>query len=199
MEQWMKESKTDPEIRRAICKTVAWWKTDGSDYHSWNPDIEAALEEQTDIGWWNFAMGIHLTKWQEIQKRYYQRIGSRRSPKRWASMFVRKMWDTAWDQWQHWCHVLHQPSEEERRDPELLNQQVQEEYSRGAPPNCPAHYRRHYATDLDSILQMTPNDKHKWLTFANDLRSALMEQTQQDPSIQQQRRAMRAFLNLPTP
>ena len=89
----------------------------------------------------NFAMGLHTSKWQTIQEIHYWRIGSQRSPKRWASMFVCKMWDTASDQWQHRCHILHQPSEEERRDQEELDQQIQAKHLRRAPPNCLAHYQ----------------------------------------------------------
>ena len=45
LEKWMKEAKTDSEIRKATGTTLRSWKTDGPDYNSRDPSIQAALEE----------------------------------------------------------------------------------------------------------------------------------------------------------
>jgi hypothetical protein len=38
---------------------------------------------------------------------HYTNIGERKTDKRWVSVLIRKLWETAWDLWQHCNGILH--------------------------------------------------------------------------------------------
>ena len=56
-------------------------------------------------------MGFHSSKWQPIQQCFYSAIGSPHSDKQWASILICKLWDIAWDMWQHKHCIVHKPAE----------------------------------------------------------------------------------------
>jgi hypothetical protein len=45
--------------------------------------------------------------WQEIQAQYFREIGEQNSGLQWTSVFIHKMWQVAWDQWEHRNAILH--------------------------------------------------------------------------------------------
>lgn len=60
---------------------------------------------QHRIGWNNLMYGRAHYLWIREQMKYYERIGSSRSPKRWLTAILKCLWTTAWDMWQHRNHV----------------------------------------------------------------------------------------------
>jgi hypothetical protein len=69
--------------------------------------IGQAFSDQSTLGWRNFLEGFLHTSWQATQKIYFARIGSARSPKRWTTALIQKLWDVAWDMWEHRNDILH--------------------------------------------------------------------------------------------
>jgi hypothetical protein len=45
--------------------------------------------------------------WQEIQAQYFREIGKQNSGLRWTSALIQKIWQVAWDQWEHRNAILH--------------------------------------------------------------------------------------------
>ena len=128
LQQWMEEeAKTHPSIADTICSTLCSWKLHKHQTPPANRDTREAFYEQTAIGWWNFMFGLHSNKWQTIQKAHYDRIGSKRSVKRWTSLLIRKLWDTVWDQWQHRCRIAHDTTDTQTRAAEVLDAQIRRE------------------------------------------------------------------------
>jgi hypothetical protein len=39
--------------------------------------------------------------WSEVQHRYYEFLDSRRTGLRWLTALIQKLWDVAWDMWDH--------------------------------------------------------------------------------------------------
>ena len=52
--------------------------------------LRDAIREQAKIGWHNFILGRWTYKWKIVQKAHYDRIGSRKTPKRWLTAILRK-------------------------------------------------------------------------------------------------------------
>jgi hypothetical protein len=61
----------------------------------------AALQEQNRIGWPRFFEGWLSPKWIEAQQRYYSTTKSCKTGHRWVTALIQKLWDTAWDLWEH--------------------------------------------------------------------------------------------------
>ena len=164
-----------------------------------NREINEATKEQEDIGWWNMMLGLHSNKWQIIQQAHYKRIGSKRSAKRWTSLVIRKLWEIAWDMWQHRCRVAHDTVEVSLGLSNNLDQTIKEESRQGVPPNCPAHYRKHFSRrTVQSVLRKPMLDKQRWLHLASSLRRQLNAQQSEGRS-QQQRHTLYAFLRPANP
>ena len=72
-------------------------------YH-FDPDTKAKATapmyprpEQAKIGWHNFILGRWTYKWKIVQKAHYDRIGSRKTPKRWLTAILHKLSMICWD------------------------------------------------------------------------------------------------------
>jgi hypothetical protein len=64
-----------------------------------------------------------------VQHRYLQWIGSRRSGLHWLTALIQKLWDIAWDTWDHRNRVLHDTELSVARDLEI--QQITEQFQLG--------------------------------------------------------------------
>jgi hypothetical protein len=62
---------------------------------------------QSGLGWKHFFEGRVHKQWRQHMTRYYKEAGERRTGKRWTSALIRKMWDIAWDLWEHRNGILH--------------------------------------------------------------------------------------------
>ena len=59
--------------------------------------------------------------WAETQQCYFTFLRSRRMGKQWLSALILKLWDIAWDMWDHQNKVEH------NGDETVLNKQVEED------------------------------------------------------------------------
>ena len=71
----------------------------------------ATLIAQDECGWKAFLEGTPVVGWAGVQQAFYDWKGSRRLGARWLAALIQKLWDVAWDQWQHRNHVLHDVNE----------------------------------------------------------------------------------------
>jgi hypothetical protein len=62
---------------------------------------------QTEMGWKHFFEGRLHHRWREHMTTHYKNTGERKSGKRWISALIRKLWEIAWDLWEHRNGVLH--------------------------------------------------------------------------------------------
>jgi hypothetical protein len=71
------------------------------------PWIRELARKQSECGWRNFFKGMLLLDWHEVIHNHFQNIHSMKSPRRWLSALIRKMWQIAWDLWEHQNGFLH--------------------------------------------------------------------------------------------
>jgi hypothetical protein len=63
--------------------------------------LQDALQAQDVIGWDNFFDGRLSIAWERIQESHYKWCQSRNSGRRWTIALIQKLWDVAWDLWEH--------------------------------------------------------------------------------------------------
>jgi hypothetical protein len=63
--------------------------------------------EQTTLGWKHFFEGRLHYQWRRQMEEYYTTIRERKTGKRWVSALIRKLWEIAWDLWEHRNGILH--------------------------------------------------------------------------------------------
>jgi hypothetical protein len=70
-------------------------------------DLQELEDAQDEIGWDTFMFGNIYVLWQEIQAQYFREIGKQKPGLRWTSALIQKIWQVAWDQWEHSNAIIH--------------------------------------------------------------------------------------------
>jgi hypothetical protein len=111
----------------AIIKYLDSWRNDRPpNFRTFQAWIEPAITHQSKLGWRNLLEGIPSKQWQETQRVYFSRIGSARSPKRWTIAMIQKLWEVAWNMWEHCNGILH--DKEQSIILQHLNTNIREEF-----------------------------------------------------------------------
>jgi hypothetical protein len=108
LKSWLLENLTHPEMVKVIIEHLdSWWNDTPPTTYISQAWMWSVFSDQSLLGWRNMLEGFPSTSWQITQKIYFERIGSARSPKRWTITLVQKMWEVAWNMWEHRNGILH--------------------------------------------------------------------------------------------
>ncbi len=199
LEEWMTSVGTDLDILNAIVMHLTRWKTqqEVNTRSSW--DLSDLVEQQEVIGWRNFFEGWMSSAWEEAQHQHYVFIKSRHTGKRWAISLIKKLWQVAWDLWEHRNGILHKKEcnlvqEESRR----LDQRIRGAYF-DYKHSLPRHGRYLTSLPLRIILSKDTIYKTTWLTqiqlaTATFKHQQWMERHREVQSMNETRRRMRDWL-----
>lgn len=104
LEQWLQDSLTDPDITTHITTRLLDWYNgqENGDDVSFIP-----VTEQNMIGWAYVIEGWICKSWRYKQAQSLQQINSAKSSLRWATALIQKLWDIAWDLWEHCNDIEH--------------------------------------------------------------------------------------------
>jgi hypothetical protein len=108
LELSLRKWDTDPTILHVIMTYLKGWQSDEQALYQPPRFLEEVLREQCKIGWHRFFEGWLSTLWEVAQQRFYSITKSNRTGKRWVSALIQKLWETAWDLWEHRKGVLHE-------------------------------------------------------------------------------------------
>ena len=184
LEGWFTEVQTCPSIARIISSRVRCWRagTRHRTFHTFrHTGLREATAGQDKMGWDAAFEGNWHIDWIEVQQRYYQFVGSRRTGKRWLVSLIKKLWDIAWDLWKDRNHVNAQLKTARLRA--VLEKQVSREYHRGY---LALHLQSHKLfTNTLLIDKLTKSDQQleSWLmrvTPARDWAASEPEQVQKE-------------------
>jgi hypothetical protein len=119
VQRWMTENHTHPEMVRVIVQCLNQWRfNNNSKPTTYIPWLQELIDKQTRCGWRNFFEGLILKDWREAMTLHLAKIRSTKSSKRWLTALIRKLWQVAWDLWEHRNGFLHE------KDNNLIEQQV---------------------------------------------------------------------------
>ena len=128
----MQAQHTSPTIRDAITTSLLTW---GEDIvpSSERSAVQALMQAQQTIGWFPILFGFIHKAWTEHQQAYLQALGSKKHPARWTRMLIQKMFNIAWDMWDHRNHVKHHgPTAARLRHEDDINQKVRAQFDLGS-------------------------------------------------------------------
>ncbi len=102
LKKWLKETDTDPAIIQALTTGLQLW------YQGAAPQTGSpALIQQSLLGWDGIMDGWLGIEWCLQQEAYWNQWKRRKSSKRWTSKLIKKLWNIAWDMWDHRNGILH--------------------------------------------------------------------------------------------
>jgi hypothetical protein len=115
---------------KAILGHLDGWRNDSTPttyiLQAW---MRPAFIDQDVLGWRNMLEGFLVLTWQDTQRIYFSHIGSARSPKRWTIALIQKLWEVAWNMWEHRNGILH--DKEQSIILQSLHDMIRTEFEKG--------------------------------------------------------------------
>lgn len=188
---WMDDNSTHPQMRDAIIHGLNSWRSGTAEtFSTLIPWLQELTTKQQQCGWRNFFEGLWITDWLIATQRYFLKIAPKKSPRRWTSALIRKMWLIAWDLWEHRNGYLHD------KETSILSQQVDadisEQFSLGLK-QLDNPTKALFQGGLTKVLAKPLEVKQQWLRRVTEARhnSALGQS-----SFQSERQVMAQWLGL---
>jgi len=162
LHRWMIEQKTLPNLADVICDRLSAWRSNSL------PSVEVTgflglrgtVEAQDRVGWRALLEGLPVPGWAEVQHRFYLWMGIRKTGERWVVALIHKVWEVAWDLWDHRNRVLHDS------DTSLIKQQREQEimaqFEAGAH-SVTAEARVLFRQGVTAVLALPPEAQQAWL------------------------------------
>lgn len=163
LQSWLENNGSHPEITNLIINKLSRWRlgndlADSSSHHI--PWLRELSQKQDSCGWRNFFEGFLLNDWYTIINHHFTRTRSRKSPRRWISALIRKLWLIAWDLWEHRNGFLHD------KDQSILisqlDAQIAEQFEIGHT-SLDVNTKSLFKQGLPFILKRPIDVKHQWL------------------------------------
>jgi hypothetical protein len=176
LEFWLVERQTAPGIITIIRSRLSTWRRSqgGDEFHIQDQGLRSALEGQDRIGWRQFLDGLLHIGWATAQQRHYERIGSRRTGKSWASLLIRKLWDLEHSLWQQRNDSVHDEEAMADRRKRSAQRQVRDEYALGSRELAQGD-RYLFDRNMSEMLRQDVETMEQWVTGVRAARKYFRE------------------------
>jgi hypothetical protein len=193
---WLQENSTHPEMSAAIIEYLDSWRNDRPpNLHIFQAWIKLAVMHQSVLGWRNLLEGIPSKHWQETQQVYFSRIGSARSPKRWTIAMIQKMWEVAWNMWEHHNGILH--NKEQSIILQQLHNNIRVEFEKGMT-DLPKEAHALLKQGCAAVLAKPVEVKQQWLARIQLARTQAIKLQTLGQTFGNERRTMARWLHGPS-
>jgi hypothetical protein len=91
----------------AIIDGLQGWRRGENTQFNTHTDAGKAGAAQNEVGWKHFFEGHPHKIWQTQHQIYLSSTGKGLSSKRWVMSIIQKLWEIAWDMWEHRNGFLH--------------------------------------------------------------------------------------------
>jgi hypothetical protein len=165
LDQWMTSSLTSPDIRLVINTRLSqlFHRLPLSPIPNISDKVQEALGIQDEIGWENFFEGCLVQDWEAAQDAYYKWCRSRKSGRRWATSLIQKLWDVAWDLWEHRIGIVHaQANAAILYNMTLVDQEIRAHFRRGYVGLSERDHHL-FQSNVYDILAAPIQYRRKWL------------------------------------
>ena len=158
---------TSPVVIKERGRRLTEWKRGipFSQVSSKHPFLQDALREQDLMGWDAFLDGSISQSWRYAQEYYLEFTKSPKTSKRWVSSLIQKVFEVAWDQWEHRNGILH---DVDNKFDKVIAIQVDAEIRRHFRAGRGSLLREDqglFRAGVQRILARPLNQKQRWLTF----------------------------------
>ena len=192
---WLAQNYTSPTVVLAICDRLNTWRA-GLPFTPLSPNLTSTFQEvilaQDTMGWESFLYGFWILAWESVQAAYLISIKSKMTIKRWITSIIRKLWDIAWDMWDHRNQWLHH--KETGQLVVQLHAEISDQYRMGFATLLRKE-KALFKSSLVSLLRTSTANKQLWLQRIRSAR-AQQEHRAQNGTVQygRERNMMRQWI-----
>ena len=156
-----------PELKTALLQRLRLWHTPPTHHRRISLTslfgLRGAVEQQDQLGWYNFLMGRVGNQWVHVQQRYYEWLSRRNTGKAWVQALIQKVWSVSWDMWDHRNAIrLDTITPAQLRERAATNRRIVEEFALG-PENIGIQDHHWFAKPLAHVLKYDPAHQSQWL------------------------------------
>jgi hypothetical protein len=127
------------------------------------PGLLLAIAAQDRIGWRAFFEGCIAVEWSGVQEAHYLWLGRRNTGKRWATSLIVKLWEIAWDLWDHRNQIkINSVTAQDLARRDSILQAVRSEYATGRV-GLPRRDWCLFKRPLLTLLETSPQYLDAWL------------------------------------
>jgi hypothetical protein len=193
LRRWLVSVKTQPGIRDALCSHLSAWRSGllSLPTRSHFPGVRSAISSQIRIGWQPFLEGLVSVEWAAVQQRYYEWLGSRRHGRRWVTQLIAKLWDVAWDLWEHRNGIVHSGANDTLHLLSRVRDAVRREYQLGSATLMTTD-KALFSTSRSDLFRAPLSVQEAWLASVQSARQRAMRRDQ--ASFRGERQFMRTWL-----
>ena len=198
LQKRLEVEQTDPSLVAAIVDLLTRVRKGQNIYpSSYSLAIASAVRAQRTIGWHNWLLGRWSPRWYQIQADYYSHIGSKRSPKRWATAIIHQFFLTSWDLWTYRNERLHGPGGTlDAEQHQSLDASITSELAIGAVGALPQSHSL-LQTPFQVLQGYTLTAKRQWLATIHLARKQYAAPVPPVQPYQQEAALLRAWLTGP--
>jgi hypothetical protein len=103
----MESHDTDPDLATLLIDMLCSWRDEATLPNTPAYGLELLAIRQQELGGQALLEGRMSYEWEACQQAYLTFIRSRRTGKRWSTQIIKKLWEIAWDLWEHRNGILH--------------------------------------------------------------------------------------------
>jgi hypothetical protein len=163
LEHWLQEKGTHPHIIAIICARLLQWSSGQhlQPIQSNIPGLTDTIHQQDSMGWQSLLEGKWAVGWSILQDKYFKWKGRKNTGRRWLVAVIQKLWDTAWDFWDHRNQVRLVVHEQEAR---LKAQQaIRDQYRLGQRDLHPNDFRLLFQRPQRDLLADSLSTQQTWI------------------------------------
>lgn len=185
IETALEKLQTDPAIGRIILLHIQAWRKDMVvRVDEGERRMCDAVAEQNIIGWRNLMEGLWSKKWRRLQQRYYNKIESRKTGKKWMETISRTIRLAAFKQWDHRNTVKHWKERPRHKEAEQeLDREITAELMKG-PQNLPTIDRKQFKYGCIQLLQKPVRFKQTWVVNVTTARQRELRKRTNDDNLE---------------
>ena len=191
---WMLRSRSQPNLAAVICDRLSAWRSKSSPTVnvSYFLGLRETVQAQDDLGWRSFLEGCPVKGWAEVQQRHFEFIKSKRTGERWLAAVIQKVWDAAWDLWDHRNKVVHGKESNSRL--RQLRWEIEEQFDLGSA-TVTHDAKLLFRPGKEKILEGNADLQTAWLVRIRRARARFAERLEEEQSsFRSERRMMAGWL-----
>ena len=191
---WLLRSRSQPNLAAVICDRLSAWRSNSAPTVpvSYFLGLRATVQAQDEVGWRSFLEGFPVKGWAEVQQRYFEFIKSKRTGKRWLVAVIKKVWEVAWDIWDHRNNVVH--GKDAKTIANQLRQEIEEQFKLGVE-TVTKDAKLLFGQGKKKIMEGNTDMQKAWLVRIKQARVRYAEQVEEDQSgFRSERRMMAGWL-----
>jgi hypothetical protein len=165
VEEFLQAEATRPDLQDAIIQCLKKWRAkEPIHLNDYQPDVQEVIQHQHSIGWLDMMECLPAKGWRQLQQKYYNEHGIRKSSRKWIKGVLRQLHQLGHKQWKHRCEVkTNITCPQDNEHVELMHDEMEQQFIAGNDELLPGD-KSLLDYSILNLMQRSLAYKKGWLT-----------------------------------